>query len=111
MKVVGKRDTAPDFPVVGGPLAGFVDGCFWLGGLRRYVAPVDNVAFRQETLCSSRAKDRIVEEHLENHGWEALRMWEDEVNWWLRQVAERANWLLEQRNANEVREVPRVRHA
>lgn len=86
MKAVGKQDTAPelrlrlklwrtglryrkhpriagtrpDLALVGSRIAVFVDGCFWHGCPRHYVAPVGNAAFWRERLRRNRARDRLV---------------------------------------------------
>ena len=106
MKAVGKQDTAPelrlrlhlwrnglryrkhprvantrpDFAFVGRRIAVFVDGCFWHGCPRHYVAPVGNAAFWKEKLRRNQVRDRLVTERLTDEGWTVLRVWECEVH-------------------------------
>ena len=113
MKAVGRHDTAPELrlrrrlwknglryrkhPRIGGTkpdfafldprVAVFVDGCFWHGCPRHYVAPVGNAAFWRTKLLRNRALDRRVTERLEGDGWTVLRVWECDVNKQLDAVA------------------------
>ena len=136
MKAVGKRDTAPelrlrlhlwrvglryrkhprlaktrpDFAFLRPRIAVFVDGCFWHGCPRHYVAPVGNAAFWREKLRRNQARDCIVNERLENNGWTVLRVWECEVNRQLERVTTRIRQLVEQCRVKKAREVACVRH-
>ena len=106
MKAVGRHDTAPelrlrrrlwknglryrkhpriggskpDFAFPGPRVAVFVDGCFWHGCPRHYVAPVGNAAFWRTKLRRNQALDRRVTERLAGDGWAVLRVWECDVN-------------------------------
>ena len=106
MKAVGRHDTAPelrlrrrlwknglryrkhpriggvkpDFAFPGPRVAVFVDGCFWHGCPRHYVAPVGNATFWRMKLRRNQALDRRVTEQLEGDGWAVLRVWECDVN-------------------------------
>ena len=102
--------TRPDFAFLGPRIAVFVDGCFWHGCPRHYVAPVGNAAFWQEKLRRNQARDHLVNERLESDGWKVLRVWECEVNRQLEEVTARILHLVEQRRANEARGGSRVRH-
>ena len=90
-------DTRPDLAFVGLRIAVFVDGCFWHGCPSHYVAPVGNATFWQEKLRRNRARDRLVNERLENDGWTVFRVWECEVNRRLERVTARIRQLVEQR--------------
>lgn len=73
-------NTRPDFAFLRPRMAVFVDGCFWHGCPRHYVAPVGNAAFWRDKLQRNQALDRRVTERLEDDGWMVLRVWECDVN-------------------------------
>ncbi len=89
-------DTRPNLAFVGLCIAVFVDGRFWHGCPRDYVAPVGNAPLWQEKLRRNRARDRLVNERLENDGWTVFRVWECEVNQRLERVTARIRQLVEQ---------------
>lgn len=121
MKAVGRHDTAPelrlrrrlwrnglryrkhpriggvkpDFAFPGPRVAVFVDGCFWHGCPRHYVAPVGNAAFWRTKLRRNQALDHRVTEQLEGDGWAVLRVWECDVNKQLDVVALRVQRMVE----------------
>ena len=70
----------PDFAFVGPRVAVFVDGCFWHGCPRHYVAPMGNAAYWRDKLRRNRERDVRSTEMLASHGWVVLRVWECEVH-------------------------------
>ncbi len=71
--------TRPDMVFVGAKLAVFVDGCFWHGCKRHYVAPVGNAELWQRKLNKNQARDRRNNEALADAGWKVVRVWECDV--------------------------------
>jgi DNA mismatch endonuclease, patch repair protein len=56
----------------------FVDGCFWHGCPDHYKAPKTTGDFWQNKLVGNVTRDRLVQERLEEAGWEVIRVWEHE---------------------------------
>lgn len=77
MRVAGAR---PDLVFPRRRLAIFVDGCFWHGCPRHYVAPKRNSPFWQWKLDYNRSRDVRDKQRLEDAGWDVLRIWECEVD-------------------------------
>lgn len=73
-------NTTPD--IVFGPVkvAVFVDGCFWHGCPRHYVAPVANVRFWRKKLQRTKARDLRDGDRLAGANWRMLRFWQCEIN-------------------------------
>lgn len=66
----------PDFAWPREKVAVFVDGCFWHGCPRCYVAPKNNASFWREKIETNRKRDRRVAARLRRTGWSVLRIWE-----------------------------------
>lgn len=77
MRVAGAR---PDLVFPRRKLSIFVDGCFWHGCPRHYVAPERNSSFWQGKLECNRTRDVRDKQRLEDAGWDVLRIWECEVD-------------------------------
>lgn len=69
----------PDIAFIGHRLAVFVDGCFWHGCPRCYVAPKTATAYWNDKLARNQARDRSADDALISLGWVVLRFWEHEV--------------------------------
>ncbi len=70
----------PDFVFSKARLAVFVDGCFWHGCPKHGTQPVGNRAFWRNKLARNKARDRIVNRTLRQHGWTVLRIWQHELS-------------------------------
>ena len=60
-------------------VAVFVDGCFWHGCPKHYVAPRSRTDFWSAKLSENVARDRRQTRQLESIGWRVVRVWEHEV--------------------------------
>jgi DNA mismatch endonuclease (patch repair protein) len=69
----------PDFAWPRKRVAVFVDGCFWHGCPRCYVAPRHNAAFWREKVQSNSRRDLRVARQLRAMGWSVQRIWECRV--------------------------------
>ena len=69
----------PDIAFIGKRVAVFVDGCFWHGCEKCFVAPSSNVEYWQPKIARNRERDRRVTAALEAEGWLVLRVWEHEI--------------------------------
>ena len=69
----------PDVVFVGKKVAVFVDGCFWHGCDKCYVAPSSNRSYWSTKLEGNKRRDKRVTEQLVGEGWIVLRVWEHEV--------------------------------
>jgi DNA mismatch endonuclease (patch repair protein) len=69
----------PDFAWPRERVAVFVDGCFWHGCPRCYVAPRHNAAFWSHKVETNQRRDRRVTRILRNAGWSVHRVWECQV--------------------------------
>lgn len=56
----------------------FIDGCFWHGCPEHATAPKNNPEWWRAKLDANVARDRRVDERLEQLGWTVLRIWEHE---------------------------------
>lgn len=57
----------------------FVDGCFWHGCPRHFVAPKTNAAWWNEKVEDNRERDRKKTAALRARGWRVVRCWEHEL--------------------------------
>jgi len=69
----------PDFTFRTARLVIFVDGCFWHGCPRHYVAPKSNRTFWMRKRRTNRARDCAVVRDLQRLGWTIIRIWECEL--------------------------------
>jgi DNA mismatch endonuclease (patch repair protein) len=69
----------PDVAFLGLRVAVFVDGCFWHGCPRCYVAPSTQSSYWTEKLARNVARDEAASATLKSSGWSVLRFWEHEV--------------------------------
>jgi DNA mismatch endonuclease (patch repair protein) len=53
----------------------FIDGCFWHGCPEHATAPKNNADWWREKLAANVARDRRVDQLLEQLGWTVLRIW------------------------------------
>lgn len=74
----GLRCTA-DLVFRGARVCVFVDGCFWHGCRRHFVAPASNRGWWVEKIDETRARDRRQTRTLRARGWTVIRVWEHEV--------------------------------
>ena len=70
----------PDLLIQKGPVAVFVDGCFWHGCPECGHVPRKNVSFWRAKIGRNRYRDRIVDAELEQQGIRVLRFWEHELD-------------------------------
>lgn len=68
-----------DVALPGNRLAIFVDGCFWHGCRRHYIAPATNETLWGEKLRANQRRDLHNNEVLCGLGWKVLRIWECEI--------------------------------
>lgn len=59
-------------------VAVFVDGCFWHGCPRHFVAPRTNAAYWAAKIERNRERDRSTDALMKTQGWRVLRVWEHE---------------------------------
>ncbi|MFI8005249.1 very short patch repair endonuclease [Streptomyces sp. NPDC086010] len=57
-------------------VAVFVDGCYWHGCPKHYVAPKTNKGYWSEKVARNMARDRDTDNRLSEAGWLVLRFWE-----------------------------------
>lgn len=76
----------PDF-ILPGPMAVFVDGCFWHGCPWHYSAPRSRETFWAAKLRANVERDRAHTVALERAGWTVARVWEHEVRAGAEEVA------------------------
>ena len=69
----------PDLGLKGKRVAVFVDGCFWHGCPRCYVAPKRNADFWARKVRYNRARRRRVLAELKREGWTVVQVWGHEV--------------------------------
>jgi DNA mismatch endonuclease (patch repair protein) len=69
------EDTKPDIVFQSARVAVFVDGCFWHGCPRHYVAPVGNAQFWRDRLKRNVARDSRDARRLRRAGWAVVRVW------------------------------------
>jgi DNA mismatch endonuclease (patch repair protein) len=74
-KIFGK----PDFVFNKQKLAIFVDGCFWHQCPFHATLPRHNQEFWLKKLTANVERDREVTEHLQQRGWNVMRIWEHEL--------------------------------
>ena len=70
----------PDFTWERERVTLFVDGCFWHGCPRCYVAPRNNSSFWSDKLAENRERDKRVSAELRRQGWKVVRVWECRVD-------------------------------
>lgn len=57
-------------------IAVFVDGCFWHGCPKHFVAPRANHGYWGPKIDANRERDRDTTRRLEGAGWTVIRIWE-----------------------------------
>lgn len=70
----------PDFVFARLGLAIFVDGCFWHGCPRCYLAPTRNAWFWADKVETNKRRDRRVAAALRRAGWRVIRLREHELS-------------------------------
>lgn len=72
----------PDVAFIGKRKAVFVHGCFWHGHECRRGArmPATNAVYWSIKIAGNRARDLRVAEELAAQGWDAITIWECELN-------------------------------
>src|SRR3954451_19715574 len=68
----------PDIVFTRAKLAVFVDGCFWHRCPLHGTMPKSNADYWEPKLRANVARDRRVDELLNEHGWTVVRLWEHE---------------------------------
>lgn len=59
-------------------VAVFIDGCFWHGCPKHFVAPKTNAEYWQQKIQRNKERDENTDQRLEEAGWGVLRFWEHE---------------------------------
>ena len=67
---------SPDFILREQPIVIFVDGCFWHGCPRCYVAPKRNARWWAEKIAGNVARDKRKDRQLRALGYSVLHLWE-----------------------------------
>jgi DNA mismatch endonuclease (patch repair protein) len=73
------RTGRPDFWFSRGPVALFIDGCFWHGCRKCGVVPKTNTKYWTQKLDRNRARDREVNRSLRKAGVSVVRVWEHQL--------------------------------
>ncbi len=69
----------PDFVNKREGIAIFVDGCFWHGCKKHYVAPKQNSTFWKTKINRNIERDKLVTRRLKEEGWQVVRLWEHQI--------------------------------
>jgi len=69
----------PDFTFPKERVCMFVDGCFWHGCPKHYLAPKDNAEFWRKKLMNNRRRDVEVKKMLAGKKYLVVRIWECEL--------------------------------
>ncbi|KGN30539.1 DNA mismatch repair protein Vsr [Knoellia sinensis KCTC 19936] len=75
-------------------VAVFIDGCFWHGCPEHCVPSKTNAKWWAQKLDTNRQRDAETTQHLENLGWQVVRVWEHEA---IREAADRVERALRAR--------------
>jgi DNA mismatch endonuclease (patch repair protein) len=84
-KIVGwrrhnkKLPGTPDFSFQKEKVAIYVDGCFWHGCDKCYVAPKSNEEFWKKKIETNMKRDRANRLLVRRMGWKHVRIWEHEI--------------------------------
>ena len=84
----------PDVVFTRARVAVFVDGCYWHGCPKHFIAPKSNGAYWGPKIEGNRRRDRVTDERLAADGWVVHRCWEHES---VDVVAERVERLVRER--------------
>lgn len=68
-----------DIVFAGARVAVFVDGCFWHGCSDHGTTPKTNSEYWVPKIERTRIRDKIVDDMLQNAGWESIHIWEHEL--------------------------------
>lgn len=66
----------PDFADRRRQIAVFVDGCFWHGCPKHYIAPKQNKNFWVKKIKYNIKRSRQIGKELKKKGWKVIRIWE-----------------------------------
>lgn len=91
VRIEGAR---PDLAFLGPRLVVFVDGCFWHGCPRHFVAPVENALFWHTKVEKNKARDARNNKVLGALGFQVVRIWECEIEKSMEGVVARIQYLL-----------------
>ncbi len=69
----------PDFANRKDKIAVFVDGCFWHGCPKHYVAPKSNRKFWRDKINKNVKRDIKTVKKLKKDGWRVIRVWEHSI--------------------------------
>ena len=75
--IVGVRNSA-DIVFTKAKVAVFVDGCFWHGCPKHFVAPKTNTSYWEPKIAANRQRDNGFSRLLQDSGWTVIRAWEHE---------------------------------
>lgn len=74
-----KLPGTPDFSFQKEKIAIYVDGCFWHGCKRCYVAPKSNEDFWRKKVEGNMKRDKANRALVRRMGWVHIRIWEHEI--------------------------------
>ena len=99
-KIYGK----PDFANKKFKVLIFIDGCFWHGCKKHYIAPKSNVSFWKFKVDRNMRQDKKVTRKLRNEGWKVIRIWEHRLKGktQIKRVEERISDSLKKRNLKKI---------
>lgn len=69
----------PDIAIPRARVAIFVDGCFWHGCPRHYMAPSTRTEFWAKKLQTNISRDALVDAELTKAGWYPVHVWQHDI--------------------------------
>jgi DNA mismatch endonuclease (patch repair protein) len=69
----------PDFYFVEPRVAVFIDGCFWHGCPKCYIAPISNSAYWSSKILRNRSRRMMITKKLESQGIKVVQLWEHDL--------------------------------
>jgi DNA mismatch endonuclease (patch repair protein) len=70
---------SPDIIIKDKKIAIFIDGCFWHGCRKHYIAPKTNINYWRKKINGNIKRDKRNTEILKKKGWKVIRIWEHEI--------------------------------
>ena len=74
--IIPGRTVRPDVVFTRTRVAVFVDGCFWHGCPQHGRMPSDPSGYWRQKIARNQARDRAVDQALDESGWQVVRLWE-----------------------------------
>lgn len=79
LQVPGMPRRSIDIAFTRARVAVFVDGCFWHGCPMHSIPVKNNARWWKEKLLANQLRDAETTQHLSEHGWLVIRVWEHEA--------------------------------